>query len=387
MASSAAREFDDDCEFWLPPQFLADDDFKNGVGEENVGRNTGFGFRTRFLYGSDLGSPVESPPETESDEEEYIFGLTRKMAYSTLEDAAAKDLGLSRSPQSTLWGNQIPSRGSTNCSSRASSPPPVPELNGKEDDGAWDLLRAAAGDVARMKMMEESSAAAAAAALGWTYPVENEIWAPPRKPSPVAVHTPEYSNPATANLGLMGSSYYQPFHLPSFQDYTKLAQFQRLTQQQLGNQSGNGRAGSVPPMNSARPNMSSWPSLQQSVHQPRRGSGMRAVFIGNPGGTKRESAGTGVFLPRTGGAAADSRKKPVCSTVLLPEKVVQALNLNLESFPHQPQIHHPRFTYDHHVGTGVKTQRNNERVWQQERPKTSASTVSQELLLPQEWTY
>ncbi|VFQ95697.1 unnamed protein product [Cuscuta campestris] len=384
MASPVADEFDDDCEFWLPPQFLADDDFKNGIGEENAGRNTGLRFRPRCLFGSDLGSPVESPPETESDEEEYIFGLTRKMAYATLEDDATKDLGLSRSPQSTLWGNQIPSRGSTNCSSRASSPPPAPDMTGKEDGGAWDLLRAAAGDVARMKMMEES---AAAAAFGGIYPIENEIWAPPRKPSPVAGNAPEYYNPATANPGLMGSSFYQPPHLPSFQDYTKLAQFQRLTPEQMGNQSGNGRAGSIPAMNSPRPNMSSWPSLQQSVHQPRRGSGMRAVFIGNPGGTKRESAGTGVFLPRTGGAAADSRKKSVCSTVLLPEKVVQALNLNFESLPHQPQIHHPRFTYDHHVGTGVKIQRNNERVWLQERPKTSASTVSQELLLPQEWTY
>ena len=77
----------DDGEFWLPPQFLADDD---GDMEKSTGlklRNTSFGFdlegdtaRGLFPYGcsshgfsSDLSSPVESlvgSSETESDEKE-----------------------------------------------------------------------------------------------------------------------------------------------------------------------------------------------------------------------------------------------------------------------------------------------------------------------------
>lgn len=75
----------DDCEFWLPPQFLADDDLKKG---EN---NTSFGFGFQyggFGSGSDMSSPVESVNETESDEDDFITGLARKMAHSTLQDTA-----------------------------------------------------------------------------------------------------------------------------------------------------------------------------------------------------------------------------------------------------------------------------------------------------------
>jgi hypothetical protein len=46
----------------------------------------GFG---SFGFSSDLSSPVESvvgSTETESDEEDYLAGLTRQMAHSTLED-------------------------------------------------------------------------------------------------------------------------------------------------------------------------------------------------------------------------------------------------------------------------------------------------------------
>ena len=61
---------------------------------------------------------------------------------------------------------------------------------------------------------------------------------------------------------------------------------------------------------------SAWPPLQnvtQQQHQLQQQnnhgvSGMRAVFLGNPGG-KRECAGTGVFLPRQIGTRTESRKK------------------------------------------------------------------------------
>ncbi|XP_019154452.1 PREDICTED: uncharacterized protein LOC109150907 isoform X2 [Ipomoea nil] len=380
MASKA--EDLDDCEFWLPPQFLADDDLKKG--EPGTG----------FLYGGFPSSPVESVNETESDEDDFISGLTRKMARSTLEDDSdfeyncGKAWRLSGSPQSTLCGilggglgcNQVSSRGSTNCSSRASSPPLPAELPGKADGGAWDLLFAAAGDVARMKMMEESAAAAR------LYPNQNGIWAPPRNASPVGVPSPKTSMPQS--LGLMNSN-----QLPQHSNYQELhmAQLQRLKQHEMGMQGRNGRVGLIPSLNSNHPqaNLSSWPTPQQSLQQPCRGSGMRAVFIGNPGGAKRECSGTGVFLPRTVGTPAEPRKKPVCSTVLLPEKVVHALNLNLEARGHQPQLLQPRYTHLHD-GAGLKNQRSNGRVQAQQRRNlrpSPACSVSQELRLPQEWTY
>nr|GMD36392.1 uncharacterized protein LOC109150907 isoform X1 [Ipomoea batatas] len=372
MATMAVDLDLDDGEFWLPPQFLADDDLKKG----------------RFP-----SSPVESVNETESDEDEFISGLTRKMAHSTLEDDSAfeyncgKAWRLSGSPQSTLCGvlgggTQISSRGSTNCSSRASSPPLPAEQPGKGDGGAWDLLFAAAGDVARMKMMEESAR---------LYSNQNGIWAPPRNVSPVGGPTPKSSQNS------------HQFQFPQHSNYQELhmAQFQRMKQHEMGMQGRNGMVGLIPYLNSnhPQPNMSAWPTLQQSLQQPCRGSGMRAVFIGNPGGAKRECAGTGVFLPRTVGTPAEPRKKPVCSTVLLPEKVVHALNLNFEAQGHQPQLLQPRYTgrYTHHHGiyfvsdgAGLKNQRNNGRVQAQQRRNLRPSpvcSVSQELRLPQEWTY
>lgn len=54
---------------------------------------------------------------------------------------------------------------------------------------------------------------------------------------------------------------------------------------------------------------SAWPTLQHAKQQNQQyGSGMRAVFLGNPSG-RRECAGTGVFLPRRVDIP-ESRKKP-----------------------------------------------------------------------------
>lgn len=97
----------DDGEFWLPPQFLTDDDIlMDKANNNNKNRDGGFeleteatksffpfefpsGFGSFGHSSSDLSSPVESvvgSTETESDEEDYIADLTRQMAHSTLED-------------------------------------------------------------------------------------------------------------------------------------------------------------------------------------------------------------------------------------------------------------------------------------------------------------
>lgn len=81
---------------------------------------------------------------------------------------------MSGSPQSTLctvgrWCGcrQGSSRGSPGCQSQVSSPPET-----------WDLLYAAAGEVARMRMNEES----------YGYHQHNGgLLGPPRKPSPISV--------------------------------------------------------------------------------------------------------------------------------------------------------------------------------------------------------
>ncbi|XP_009596622.1 uncharacterized protein LOC107810532 [Nicotiana tabacum] len=378
----------DDCEFWLPPQFLTDDDllmdFKThscvGEGGKDGINPFSYGFNP-FGSHSDLSSPVESvvgSTETESDEDDYITGLTRKMAHSTLEENT-KGWGLSRSPQSTLCGcKQGSSRGSPNGPSQASSPPRMarPEVS-------MDLLYAAAGEVARIRMMEESTGLYNHIKAG------GGIWAaPPRKTSPVPVG-PKNTKP---NPGSFNSN--QP---PLSYQQLQVAQFQRLKQQQMmkqggyrqfpvnqnqqqvaENRAGNGVKGSL--MN--LPN-SAWPTLQQSQQQqPNTGSGMRAVFLGNPG-PKRECAGTGVFLPRRIGTQTETRKKPGCP-VILPDRVVQALNLNLEAMEAATR---PKSNFTPATYVGLSYRHNMAAAQQRRNQRVQQVAMAQELQLPQEWTY
>lgn len=91
----------DDGEFWLPPKFLNDEDLfvEEKCGGGKNGKYGLYPFEIPHGFGpfrvtSDLGSPVESlvgSSETESDEEEYIAGLTNQMARSTLEDGFGLD--------------------------------------------------------------------------------------------------------------------------------------------------------------------------------------------------------------------------------------------------------------------------------------------------------
>lgn len=89
----------DDCEFWLPPQFLTDDDdlfteFKTHRHDGKNGLSFGRDYQPDFSFGfpgfgpnSDLSSPVDGSTETESDEDDYITELTRKLTNSTLQDS------------------------------------------------------------------------------------------------------------------------------------------------------------------------------------------------------------------------------------------------------------------------------------------------------------
>ena len=85
-----------DGEFWLPPEFLNDEDIlmdflpeKPTAGTRNNKGCTGFYGLGSYGPNSDMSSPVESvmgSTETESDEEDYLTGLTRKFGNTTLQD-------------------------------------------------------------------------------------------------------------------------------------------------------------------------------------------------------------------------------------------------------------------------------------------------------------
>uniref|UniRef100_A0A5B7A8E9 Uncharacterized protein n=1 Tax=Davidia involucrata TaxID=16924 RepID=A0A5B7A8E9_DAVIN len=417
----------DDGEFWLPPQFLTDDDilmdYNNGSNSKgdkfSRERDTGFYFPHEYSYGlgsfapySDLSSPVESvvgSTETESDEEDYIAELTRKMAHSTLQDhywkgeiglgyEKQKSSTLSGSPQSTLCPvlggcgcKPGSSRGSPNAPSQMSSPPPAALMGRNEAD--WDLLYAAAGEVAKMRLIEEGSTG---------YYHNRGLLGLPRKPSPVAVPLKNLNPTPNAGLHCNQSLSYQQL---------QVAHFQQLKQQQMMKQQGSviwGQSkgtGQYQPQQThqmvqnrvknsgVRPpglSLSAWPTLQQSQQQqqqqqqPQPGSGMRAVFLGNPA-SKKECAGTGVFLPRRIGNPTETRKKPACSTVLLPDRVVQALNLDaMDAQPHLQARFNASFVPDYDAADKY---RNNILAAQQRRNVRPQPAGYQEVRLPQEWTY
>ncbi|XP_061356460.1 uncharacterized protein LOC133300893 isoform X2 [Gastrolobium bilobum] len=402
----------DDGEFWLPPQFLADEDmtatpFKPKDSPWNRNNcDDAVLFPSEFPYSSNLSSPVESlgggSSETESDEEEQLVAeLTRRVARSTLQtDFKTSDNSMGRfvtgSPQSTLCAfgsgcgcRKGSSEGSPNgvcklCSARAT----------------WDLLHAAVGEVERMRLNQE--------AYGFNHHNHNRLLVPQRKPSPVTLPS---NNNTTTNLDV---GFYNTQQSLSHQQL-QIAQFQMLRQQQMekqqnsvwgvqklggdvyqqrqNNQMVSNRGRNIDGGGrNTRPlglSQSAWPPLQHAKQQNQQyGSGMRAVFLGNPSG-RRECAGTGVFLPRRIDSPAESRKKPACSTVLVPARVAQALNLKLDDRVggHPQHLHRFNVSSNMENVAAVPRHRSNDVFSEQKRNLRPQPTVNHEIRLPQEWTY
>ncbi|XP_050366269.1 uncharacterized protein LOC126784803 [Argentina anserina] len=124
------------------------------------------------------------------------------------------------------------------------------------------------------------------------------------------------------------------------------------------------------------------------------GHGMQAVFLDSS--SRKSSGGTGVFLPQTADTNFHSKKKPACAPVLLPDRVIQALNLNVHALGlhiSPKDSHRKRFRSSHKDDT---------QDCMPPRDKTSGSKImdeqcyiisdnhndsSPELCLPKEWTY
>ncbi|KAK6646097.1 hypothetical protein PHAVU_L008643 [Phaseolus vulgaris] len=114
------------------------------------------------------------------------------------------------------------------------------------------------------------------------------------------------------------------------------------------------------------------------------GAGMRALFLDGPG----SRGGTGVFLPR-GGAPTPSeptnnKQGKGCSTVLIPARVVQALQLHFDQMAAtsgpKPGAFHPLHDVVVSNRDGMYSLQN------QQSPKAAAS-IQNETILPQEWAY
>eukprot|EP01018_Ginkgo_biloba_P034395 Gb_34578 [translate_table: standard] len=459
MAFQCSQNLDDG-ELWLPSDFLSDE---SPPKERLMQNNNKPQFPYEFPYewssfglplDSSYNSPVESvvgSTETESDEEDdYMAGLAQQIAHSMLDDDENNDMKqtlqwasrqktyanpdsnkstiLARSPQSTLsavgsWsacslgsGN---STGSSKGPSQVSSPPTTPLT---EQSDAWDLLYAAAGEVVRLKMSgAKATPPNQMHAQGVLGPARREVSScsqsatflhkdlQPRSRSFAGFPSKDKVNSSQAlqrswsdkakeeDRRLSANQYRQPkpSQVSGWGRQVKPAQFQHL-QSRPGNKSGAGNRTlrtiefSTPP----------WTPMPQTG-----GSGMRAVFLGSNSG--RESGGTGVFLPRRMGSNSDLRRKPACSTVLLPSRIVQALNLNVEDISSQPNTQFapqnqrdvltslaaaPSTTY--YGGRPVEQHNSVPRNAFSEHQKTPCYPVcpqiqaaSSDISLPKEWTY
>ncbi|GAB4827529.1 hypothetical protein Ancab_034413 [Ancistrocladus abbreviatus] len=410
----------EDPAFWLPSHFLTDDDFleeKEKLGARDSVNPGGSVFRKDSLYlsmfggSSELDSPVESvvsSTETEADQDEFLAELTRQLALSTLhesgklslsqsftKDAPEKSRVLGTSPQSTLtgfgnWYNRS-GNGSPNGPSQVPSPPATPSEATQQDE--WELIYAAVGQVARMKMNAQQAHINHQNRGLLGPPTSINLSPVPKNPNINAVYSSQalprnfsQSNQFQHEVKQQGSSTIWGRH------GREAWQCQQQQQQQQVHSRGRCSGGALGLPQSA------WPPLrvqhqQHHHHHPHQAqqhqqsgdrSAIRPVLFGGSaaGGIKRQSTGTGVFLPRRlGPATPEPRKKTGCPTVLLPARVVQALNLNLEEMDahHRQQL----FVPDHDF---LIARRN--AMWaRQRRSMRPEGTINHELHLPQEWTY
>ncbi|KAJ1405150.1 hypothetical protein SESBI_26092 [Sesbania bispinosa] len=117
------------------------------------------------------------------------------------------------------------------------------------------------------------------------------------------------------------------------------------------------------------------------------GPGMRAIFLGSRHG----SCGTGVFLPQRAGTNCQPSKRPACAPVLLPARVVEALNLDVHALglqisPPQVQKYSPRCR-EAYNNNSIEKKNDQKDVSKHCSFISQNQNSSPDILLPKEWTY
>lgn len=368
---------------------------KNQVFDES---DAAFGFPSEF--------PYEFDSTENSDEEDFFAGLTRRLSHASIHETR-KQLTLpihkpeekarvvSGSPQSTLsgigsWSGRSggSSDGSPNGSTRVPSPTTTPFPAGND---AWEVLYEAAGQVARLKMNNEAS----------KFDFQNR-GVLGGLPPPVAT---ENRNPAFfANQNLSHVQYQQVVKQQCGPVWGRQVQAETQAQTQAQGKANNWSTQQVHVLNRAREfgydfetvsctrplvrSAAAWnqpPQVKQQNYQaPFSGSGSRPVLQGGSS-VKRGCGGTGVFLPRQYVAPPpESRKKTSCAPVLVPAKVIHALNLSINDLNAARQ---PRFSGDFGVDYDALLARRNAILMQQRLSVLREEAAACEIRLPQDWTY
>ncbi|XP_057431731.1 uncharacterized protein LOC130724507 [Lotus japonicus] len=353
---------------WPPSHFLA--------GEHT---DAAFCFPPEFPYEFGVSSPsTETESSSDEEAEDFLASLTRRLSQSSLYEArkqqqqqqqlasstAAKMMRVSAgSPQSTLsgigsWSGRS-SDGSPNGQSRVPSPQTTPFAD------PWEVLYAAAGEVARLKMNRCAS----------HFDLHNTSLVRPASnkfsnPNLNQVHQQVNQNQQCASSSIWGRSQAKPNWVVQQQQH----QLQMLRHE-------NGKCNH--PLSTPQ---TAWPAPQKPQTQRVQygGSGSRVAV---PGGSsaKKGCGGTGVFLPRHYDAPVEPRKKTGCAPVMQPHKVVHAMNLNIDDLNATSQQRLSNaFITDYEA---LLARRNALLMQQRLNMRREEIAANYEVRLPQEWTY
>ncbi|KAE9600360.1 hypothetical protein Lal_00046263 [Lupinus albus] len=143
---------------------------------------------------------------------------------------------------------------------------------------------------------------------------------------------------------------------------------------------GNGRKSYRPPRPAPL-------ALKHILNQQQNRPGMSAIFIGGSGST---NGGTGVFFPRSGtthlpSQSTTKKQGKGCATVLIPSRVVQALQLHFNQMSTTSGSKSSAFPPLHDVIVsdmgGIYS------LQKQHSEEVPANIMQNETFLPQEWTY
>ncbi|XP_023541583.1 uncharacterized protein LOC111801704 [Cucurbita pepo subsp. pepo] len=341
-----------DSTFWLPPHFLSDHHTLPGKPI------------------SALHSPLQSDLLNDDDQEDFLAGLTQRLTHSTLRDrhklvSLHEFEAKTGSPQSTLSGfgswsawSSVSSDGSPNGPSQAPSPPVTPFGS---DDNTWDLIYAAAKQVARLKVnssrdgvigpsQSSSNLVSSVKDVGfYSHASQFGTELPIRKPE------------SSVNWGRQVKAEKQRIHCGGGDFHHE-----------------NGRI-VVRPVDFSQ---STWSSMQRNHQRNPSQSCAPAVpstFHGGGSAPKKECAGTGVFLPRRydNNPPQPRKRADYGSIAMLPRRNVQDMNRSV-----------PQMTSNRRSQEAIMAQRN--AIFAEQRLSYSRPAErgkSYEFLLPQEWTY
>ncbi|KAH7434665.1 hypothetical protein KP509_06G029400 [Ceratopteris richardii] len=326
---------------------------------------------------------------------------------------------LSSSPQSTLTGManwdflNAGARSNGRISSGVSSPPtPVESNQLAVDDESLDLLYS---ELLRLKMEDEINLRQQQLLLLKQKHYEQLLWQMRQKQTPSSRgidkldslyegdgygHYPSLQSGTDQSFRNLGNGFHRSNQRMDFSSNNQVHCLGRGPQQSVpvsSISSKHGRRWDSSPDQSLYRGSSQFGLVgsyglggqHRAKPHPINGSGMRAVFLGMPGA--RESGGTGVFLPRRIGSSPDSKRRPACSTVLLPSRIVEALKLNVEdTLPYpmsspspagrtestrqsHPQLRNPPINTNGAASAAF--------------PCSSLQEVAPNVCLPTEWTY